>query len=367
MKKTTAPKRVTIRAIAEAAGVSRGTVDRALNGRSDINDEVADRVRGIARELGYVPNKAAKALRFNHAPRVISVLLPNTGSGFFDQLVAGVNEAEAELEGMGFHTEVHFFDPRSHEMLIGAIRHLDGVDGSPRADAVVVTGPDTPDVRAAVEELIAHGVPVITTNSDIQADGRLCFVGQDLETSGLVAGELMAKITPTPGRIIAVTGSMSFQAHHDRIVGFERGIATWGNGLEVDVREGLDTFEPTTAAVTAAFRDAEAAGIAVVGLYMATGSIDAALKVVERWSKSDRRDPGTPRIRVITNDALPVTVEGIRRGVIDFSILQDAAHQGSTPVRLLAEYLLSGKQPAHRYRSPIQIMGASNMDELAGA
>ena len=42
---------VTIRQIAEAAGVSRGTVDRALNNRGRIRPEVAERVRQIAEEM----------------------------------------------------------------------------------------------------------------------------------------------------------------------------------------------------------------------------------------------------------------------------------------------------------------------------
>ena len=43
---------VTIQQIAEAAGVSRGTVDRALNNRGRINPEVADRIKQIAEEMG---------------------------------------------------------------------------------------------------------------------------------------------------------------------------------------------------------------------------------------------------------------------------------------------------------------------------
>ena len=43
---------VTIRQIAEAAGVSRGTVDRALNNRGRIRPEVAERVRQIAEAAG---------------------------------------------------------------------------------------------------------------------------------------------------------------------------------------------------------------------------------------------------------------------------------------------------------------------------
>lgn len=45
---------VTIRQIAEAAGVSRGTVDRALNNRGRIRPEVAERVRR-SRGDGYNP------------------------------------------------------------------------------------------------------------------------------------------------------------------------------------------------------------------------------------------------------------------------------------------------------------------------
>ena len=47
----------TIKEIAEKAGVSRGTVDRALNDRGRINPEVAERIRAIAKEMNYVPKK----------------------------------------------------------------------------------------------------------------------------------------------------------------------------------------------------------------------------------------------------------------------------------------------------------------------
>ena len=46
---------VTLQQIAEAAGVSRGTVDRALKNRGRVNAEVAERIRKIAKEMGYQP------------------------------------------------------------------------------------------------------------------------------------------------------------------------------------------------------------------------------------------------------------------------------------------------------------------------
>ena len=51
----------TIQQIAELAGVSRGTVDRALNNRGRINPEVAKKIEQIADEIGYVPKHRKKA------------------------------------------------------------------------------------------------------------------------------------------------------------------------------------------------------------------------------------------------------------------------------------------------------------------
>ncbi len=57
----------TIRQIAQIAGVSRGTVDRALNHRGRINPEVARRIWEIAEELDYHPRKKRKRTRIKRA------------------------------------------------------------------------------------------------------------------------------------------------------------------------------------------------------------------------------------------------------------------------------------------------------------
>ena len=54
-------KRITINTIAERAGVSRGTVDRVLNGRPHVKPEIAERVLRTMRELGYAPPRAEQA------------------------------------------------------------------------------------------------------------------------------------------------------------------------------------------------------------------------------------------------------------------------------------------------------------------
>ena len=50
-----------IKDIAKACGVSVATVSKALNGHNDISQATKEKVREAARQLGYMPNSAARA------------------------------------------------------------------------------------------------------------------------------------------------------------------------------------------------------------------------------------------------------------------------------------------------------------------
>ena len=60
-------RRATIKDIAERAGVSKGAVSYALNGRPGVSDETRARILAIADELGWYPNRAARALSASRA------------------------------------------------------------------------------------------------------------------------------------------------------------------------------------------------------------------------------------------------------------------------------------------------------------
>ena len=80
---------VTIRQIAEAAGVSRGTVDRALNNRGRINPQVKERIEQIARDMGYRPNQLGRALSMSRNNRIIGVILQSVETPFMQETTSG--------------------------------------------------------------------------------------------------------------------------------------------------------------------------------------------------------------------------------------------------------------------------------------
>ena len=93
-----APSRVTIRDIAERAGVSKGAVSYALNGRPGVSDDTRVRILSIADELGWYPNRAARALSAARADACGLVLARPARTlalePFFMEFIAGV---ESEL------------------------------------------------------------------------------------------------------------------------------------------------------------------------------------------------------------------------------------------------------------------------------
>ena len=80
----------TIRDVAKAAGVTIGTVSRALNNYEDVNIHTRERIQRVARELGYTPNQMARSLSSKHMKRIALIL-----SGFLEDTM--LNDFETML------------------------------------------------------------------------------------------------------------------------------------------------------------------------------------------------------------------------------------------------------------------------------
>ena len=91
---------VTIQQIAERAGVSRGTVDRALNNRGRINPEVAEMIKKTAEEMGYV-HKTRKKQKNAGGKKKIGIITQLSGAAFMVEVKRGIFTVKKELEELG--------------------------------------------------------------------------------------------------------------------------------------------------------------------------------------------------------------------------------------------------------------------------
>ena len=115
---------VTIRQIAEAAGVSRGTVDRALNNRGRIRPEVAERIRKIAAEMGYKPNQLGRALSMSRNNIKVGVILQGAETPFMQEVLKGIEAARMEAENLGGTVIVHTIEHQSAKDVLLAMEKM---------------------------------------------------------------------------------------------------------------------------------------------------------------------------------------------------------------------------------------------------
>ena len=104
---------VTLQQIADMAGVSRGTVDRALNNRGRIRPEVEQKIKKIAKELGYQPSRAGRALAMAKKNLKIGVILQSARTPFMQEVLKGLEAAKKEVESLGTTVDIRQIERRS--------------------------------------------------------------------------------------------------------------------------------------------------------------------------------------------------------------------------------------------------------------
>ena len=156
--------RITIKDIAERAGVSKGAVSYALNGRPGVSDDTRDRIVAIANELGWYPNRAARALSAARADACGLVLARPARTialePFFMEFIAGV---ESELATRSIALTLQLVRD-VHEEIAVYRRWF----GEHRVDGVLVVDLRLDDPR--IDELVRIGLPAVVVGGPLEGD-----------------------------------------------------------------------------------------------------------------------------------------------------------------------------------------------------
>lgn len=323
---------VTAQKIAELAGVSRGTVDRALHNRGRVNPEVAARIQKIAAELGYKPNLVGQALVRSRQGAKLGVILQSTETPTMQIVQAGVRRAADELRASGGEVLLRELRGLDDELLLESIEELvsQGIQG------LAITPNNTPELRQCINELHRQGVPVVTLNSDVPGSRRLCFVGQDSYRAGQTAAGLIAQLLPAGSKVLPITGHLNNTAHNNRLNGFLDTL------LQEDMgRIRLLPFQPCFDRDDYAYEVTQhilRENHDLAGIYVASNGQAGVCRAVEEEGRKGKvkivaYDLNEPNMRLLQSDSL------------GFVIDQEAFEQGYRPPYLLYEFLVHRKQP----------------------
>jgi LacI family transcriptional regulator len=204
----------TIHDVARLAGVSIGTVSKALNAGGRLSQETRDKVLRVAREIGYRPNDLAQSLH-RATSRTIGIISNDSFGRFTFPIVEALEERLAD-EGIAVFM-CNATDDSERER-----QHLDQLLGK-RVDGLVVTARRA-DKRVPIGPLV-HGLPVIYVFSQADDPNSLSLLPDD-EGGAVLAVNHLAAIGRT--RIAHVTGPEHFEAVRLRKKGYLSALSAAG-------------------------------------------------------------------------------------------------------------------------------------------
>jgi LacI family transcriptional regulator len=206
---------VTIREIAELAGVSIATVSRVVNGRDDVSEETREVVQRIVRERGYSANRSARGLSAGRTG-FIGVTVPMVNPPYFSEILGGAAEALDELDmrivlcptGHEHDREVSLLERLMHGTTDGAL---------------LILPEETND---ELEVLVNHGYRFVVVDPMVRLNQRIPGVSA---ANAAGAHQAMKHLIDLGHREIgAITGPRGWLATEERLRGYHAALAAQG-------------------------------------------------------------------------------------------------------------------------------------------
>lgn len=246
--------------VSRLSGVSSATVSRVFSGRARVSEEVRKRVLEAANQLSYEPSHAARALA-GARTQTIGAIFPTIASGFYADVLAGIDEVAAES---GFDVLASFVGKsRSRPDLVNRLLRQGRVDA-----LVLLNLDDASDLRADA----VNNLPIILVDREITGS-TLPVIGMD----NVGGAEAMIQHLFEQGhrKIALLTGPDGNFDSEQRLIGCRRAFATlglpldeslvWKGGFTLEsgqkaARECLDSRQPLPDAIFC-FNDVMAIGM----------------------------------------------------------------------------------------------------------
>lgn len=337
--------KITIKEIAQIAGVHRSTVDKVLHNRPGVSDEVRKKVQLIIDEFQYRPNQNGCALQKQNRLFRIGIILVDVDA--LSYLQTGIDRGLMEFDSFRIEPELHIVKFSDAESMA---KHIDSMVAR-SVDGIIINPINAESVRKAAQRAVDKGIPLVTTNSDLENVPRLCYVGQDGRKASRVAGRLMGEFVGGHGKIAVITSA----------------IASESNNYYVKIRETefIDYILARYPAIqiVACLENMEDPKITLLetmkliqqepnlrGIYITCGGVAEVGQAVKLSGKAGK-------LKVLGYETYPQIIEMIKSDCVTCTIDSDIEQQGRKPVQILMNYLLYGMVPKeHCWHTDIKIV-----------
>lgn len=210
---------VTLSGVARHAGVSLATASRVLNGSARRPaEDIAERVRAAALELGYVPNAQAQALA-RSSTGLVGLVVHDISDPYFSSIARGVQQAARNYQRQVLLASTDPSEGAEHDAVSAFASH--------RTDAIILAGSRRttadPDLERELVRYEKNGGRVVTIGGSPGA-GLTVPVGNSDGAAALVTELVSRGLT----RFAILSGPEELNTARDRVAGYARALDTAG-------------------------------------------------------------------------------------------------------------------------------------------
>lgn len=340
---------VTIRQVAEEAGVSIGTVDRILHHRGRVSSETSARVMAIIDKLGYKPNINASLLSIRKVVK-IAVIIPYFQSGeFWSFIYEGIRQAEAEL--VSYNPEISIlyykqFDGKSFSMACSQCLSLNP-DG-------VILSPIHRDLSAKFVETIK--VPVVFLDTCVEDCNYFAFYGINLDESARVLADLLFTQNNKFGPIVNFNIQSESGFYSEAFLRRDKGLERFMKERDIKCKIHNCMISSTDFLNNVSIFD---------HFFEEHPDVHHAITMTSRAHLlSDWMEiRGVKDLTIYGYDTTPANIRALKKGTIRFLIAQRTDVQANEAICDLVKYLTLGIRPSKRDNFfPIDILSSYNVD-----
>lgn len=212
---------VTIKDVAERAGVNASTVSRALKDSTAISQKTKDKVRQAMAELGYVPNVAAKMLASGLTHSIGVVLPPLTkpdriSQPFFMDILTTIN---AEATKQDFTVSI-----ATSDSVEGLVEQVQLMYRQKRVDGFIILYSEQEDpVR---DYLLANAISFVVVGAPEGHEDKITYIDNDNQLMGKIAVDYLYENGHQ--KLLFVTDDKDSEVYRERYRGYCRGAKSLG-------------------------------------------------------------------------------------------------------------------------------------------
>jgi len=319
---------MTLKDLADVIPVSRGTIDRVIHNRGKVSEKSEKLVLSALKEYGYIPNQTGRALAAIKKSYKVGVLLFKGEDPFNLSIINGIRQSFEKYKDCGFKLIEELIEDEVLENQKEALLRL----AEEGADTIIFCPMVSPLIKDTMRQLADKGIVIITVNSDIDDDSRLCFVGHNNYQSGRTATSLLSNMIGNRGNVLIAAGIQEFESHIHRL----EGALSFLNKEVPDVKiVGIitDTQEKVRESIMQTVERQTVHAILILSIY-----IEEIVTAVEELGL-------TGKIILGAFDLNDRSIKYLSENRINFIIDQSPVLQGQIAMDIAGEYLINKQKP----------------------